>query len=473
MRRNAALITLIIMGIAGPATPALGTTTIFDSTMSLGPWDDYQVSLPSGSHYYQLGQHPYGLPGTCRSLLMSSSGSGLYMTAHIINDQPYAPGTQGAVTYLSYSFDVKVDSMFGDPYIQMGLMLLQNGIFYKSQPTTVSQFAFGYWHIVARALITDTGFARYPYASPNSFDPDGAPIDFGLYATISGTGGLLCSIDNFRVKVWTGQPPGTVVGDFDLDLNDWTEGEVLDWHGTGTYNLSSDFPGNPDYCRTIYMNTSSGGGGYMTYHIYDGGVYSPASQGPLDQIDINFETTIPSMNNLPNLRFGTSILQGSNVYIGTSQRDIAATTGWYALTFEALTPDSFSTFGGGPPQPDFSETGQPMTFGFTVTHVLVSGATSSTNRVDNFAVGLFGCACDCHGDPGGPCDGFTNILDVAQVVNAAFRNAPPMIDPNANCPYKTTDVNCSGDPEVLDVVKMVNVAFRNGNPATEFCNPCP
>jgi len=29
------------------------------------------------------------------------------------------------------------------------------------------------------------------------------------------------------------------------------------------------------------------------------------------------------------------------------------------------------------------------------------------------------CACDCHGDPGGPCDGFTNILDVTQVVNAA------------------------------------------------------
>ena len=83
------------------------------------------------------------------------------------------------------------------------------------------------------------------------------------------------------------------------------------------------------------------------------------------------------------------------------------------------------------------------------------------------------CACDCHGDPGGPCDGFTNILDVTQVVNAAFRNYPPMLDPNANCPYQTTDVNCSGNPEVLDVVKMVNVAFRNGNPATEFCNPCP
>ena len=108
----------------------------------------------------------------------------------------------------------------------------------------------------------------------------------------------------------------------------------------------------------------------------------------------------------------------------------------------------------------------------------VAGAATSTNY--QMGIGFWygaeaagGCACDCHADPGGPCDGFTDILDVAQVVNAAFRNAPPMIDPNANCPYQTTDVNCSGDPEVLDVVKMVNVAFRNGNPAVEFCNPCP
>ena len=107
----------------------------------------------------------------------------------------------------------------------------------------------------------------------------------------------------------------------------------------------------------------------------------------------------------------------------------------------------------------------------------VAGAASSTNY--QMGIGFWygasgrGCVCDCHGDPGGPCDGFTNILDVAQAVNAAFRNAPPMFDPNANCPYQTSDVNCSGSAEVIDVVKMVNVAFRNGNPATEFCNPCP
>jgi hypothetical protein len=86
--------------------------------------------------------------------------------------------------------------------------------------------------------------------------------------------------------------------------------------------------------------------------------------------------------------------------------------------------------------------------------------------------GCGGCTCECHGDPGA-CNGLRDIVDVVQCVNVAFRNFPPVLDPNANCPYETTDVNCSGDTEVVDVVKMVTVAFRNGNPATEFCDPCP
>ena len=65
------------------------------------------------------------------------------------------------------------------------------------------------------------------------------------------------------------------------------------------------------------------------------------------------------------------------------------------------------------------------------------------------------------------------MLDVVQTVNRAFRGAAPIIDPNSNCPYETTDTNCSQSTDIIDVVKMVNVAFRGANPATEFCDPCP
>lgn len=110
----------------------------------------------------------------------------------------------------------------------------------------------------------------------------------------------------------------------------------------------------------------------------------------------------------------------------------------------------------------------------------VAGAASSASY--NMGIGFWygagssgGCACDCHADPApvGSCDGVQDVLDVVNTVNVAFRGAAAIADPNVNCPYETTDVNCSSSTDVLDVVRMVNVAFRGANSATEFCNPCP
>lgn len=134
--------------------------------------------------------------------------------------------------------------------------------------------------------------------------------------------------------------------------------------------------------------------------------------------------------------------------------------------------------------------------GFAVAPGKRIGSTSDTNFVDNAppnASGVYykvsavdfsgnegvpsteasasACACDCHADPA--CDGLTDILDVTQVINVAFRNGTIIADPDASCPPHTTDVDCNGLTDVFDVVRIVNVAFRNGNPATEFCQPCP
>jgi len=78
------------------------------------------------------------------------------------------------------------------------------------------------------------------------------------------------------------------------------------------------------------------------------------------------------------------------------------------------------------------------------------------------------CQCSCHADP--QCDGVTNVLDVVQTVNVAFRGASPVFDDD--CPKERTDVDCSGFTNVLDVVKIVNVAFRGGLPEVNFCNAC-
>lgn len=87
-------------------------------------------------------------------------------------------------------------------------------------------------------------------------------------------------------------------------------------------------------------------------------------------------------------------------------------------------------------------------------------------------VTILPCACDCHGDP--VCDGtITNVQDVVATIGVAFRGAPAIPDPSANCPFETTDVDCDGITGIIDVVKVVNVTFRGINPMTEFCDPCP
>ncbi|HUU45847.1 MAG TPA: hypothetical protein VM118_08950 [Acidobacteriota bacterium] len=80
------------------------------------------------------------------------------------------------------------------------------------------------------------------------------------------------------------------------------------------------------------------------------------------------------------------------------------------------------------------------------------------------------CACDCHADP--ICDSVHNILDLVAIVGVAFQGADPIPDPNAFCPYETTDVNCDNETSVLDVVRMNLVVNYGADPDTTFCDPC-
>lgn len=147
----------------------------------------------------------------------------------------------------------------------------------------------------------------------------------------------------------------------------------------------------------------------------------------------------------------------------------AATT---AATYEI---DWYSINGGG--TVNASSTNYKM--GASIGQSVAGAASSASYQMGIgfwYGAGSSGsCVCDCHGDPApiGSCDGVQDVLDVVNTVNVAFRGSAAILDPNVNCPFETTDVNCSASTDVLDVVRMVNVAFRGANAATEFCTPCP
>jgi len=98
-----------------------------------------------------------------------------------------------------------------------------------------------------------------------------------------------------------------------------------------------------------------------------------------------------------------------------------------------------------------------------------AGDSSAYSAVWTFEVGPF-CGCDCFADPA--CDAITNVFDVVAGVDVAFRNAPPILDPDPSCPREDTDINCNNVTNVFDVVGLVDVAFRNADPQTTFCDPC-
>ncbi|HUU44964.1 MAG TPA: hypothetical protein VM118_04460 [Acidobacteriota bacterium] len=100
--------------------------------------------------------------------------------------------------------------------------------------------------------------------------------------------------------------------------------------------------------------------------------------------------------------------------------------------------------------------------------VLVSHNDHLQTSPDTFSIVLAIDWCICRGDP--QCDGVTNVLDVVQTVNVAFRGAPPVFD--LDCPLERTDADCTGSTDVLDVVHIVNVAFRGGDPLEEFQCVC-
>jgi hypothetical protein len=80
------------------------------------------------------------------------------------------------------------------------------------------------------------------------------------------------------------------------------------------------------------------------------------------------------------------------------------------------------------------------------------------------------CPCTCHADPN--CDKSTDVLDVVQTINIAFRGAASIPDPAIECTCQPPDVNCDGIINILDVMTMIDVAFRGMQFPKVSCNGC-
>ena len=108
--------------------------------------------------------------------------------------------------------------------------------------------------------------------------------------------------------------------------------------------------------------------------------------------------------------------------------------------------------------------------GLQTDSVVLNPVAISKDTVINVQFAAAACSCPCWADP--TCDGVrSDVLDVVQTVNVAFRGFSAATDPG--CPNQRSDVDASGATDVLDVVKVVNVAFRGFTVTSQYVNPCP
>jgi hypothetical protein len=78
------------------------------------------------------------------------------------------------------------------------------------------------------------------------------------------------------------------------------------------------------------------------------------------------------------------------------------------------------------------------------------------------------CDCACLGDPN--CDSETDVIDLVETINVAFRGMAGVTD--SDCMLSRTDLNASGATDIVDVTLMVRAVFRGEPIETIVTNPC-
>lgn len=140
-------------------------------------------------------------------------------------------------------------------------------------------------------------------------------------------------------------------------------------------------------------HTSERGTFIFSDHLFVGDSYNPQTQGPIDALDLSIDLT--------HISSGATAIQllieqdGQRFY--TIPYD-GFSGGWQTFTLEGLTPDRFDTnpnVGSNSPgevptgiQPDFSTTGGPMRFGYTLGNTAPGGGAFATGitGADNWSV---------------------------------------------------------------------------------------
>lgn len=183
-----------------------------------------------------------------------------------------------------------------------------------------------------------------------------------------------------------------VLMDATFDNSDWFTTKLMDTSPDGAASATNSqlsSGGNPEFYRQTIHNwqTTEPGVGIRFGHIYTGSSYNPGTEGAIASLSFSLDailTLAPHVNG----RSLSFLVEQSGVFFRSTPTRIRVNTGWNSIgaTLTSLDLLSFDGFS----NPDFSDFGDPLQFGY-VTGNGGSGAVldlENIGGVDNWSVTL-------------------------------------------------------------------------------------
>ncbi|MEM7467169.1 MAG: hypothetical protein AAF387_09815 [Pseudomonadota bacterium] len=176
--------------------------------------------------------------------------------------------------------------------------------------------------------------------------------------------------------------------------------EDLDWLGTIVTTSQGFLAGAPEFEAGQEVSGGNLGafrksrnfGGGVAFSIAVGHLKTTATIDPtidtIQSFDMFFDIIgLPQAGGTNGSSIYAPIIEQSGVYYGPS--DIVFTTGtWSPAPFLNMAQDDLTNYGGGTMNPDFSPTGDIITFGYAVLTIDAAGGFDETTGLDNWAVDI-------------------------------------------------------------------------------------
>ena len=141
--------------------------------------------------------------------------------------------------------------------------------------------------------------------------------------------------------------------------------------------------GNPDEYRRIENTVNNGPGGVWGFHMRNGAVYDPSTQGAIVSLDYH-EDSIMFSGFGQGHATGAALLQ-DGIYYRSSRLPSNQST-WTSQSLLSLTPDTFSSVLDSSARPDFSVNGGPITLGFFRANSTEGGGYVIDAGIDNWSI---------------------------------------------------------------------------------------